>query len=218
MMNELLPSCAVAAERWNDEEAAFLFPEERAQHASAIEGRVREFASGRSCAREALGKLGFPPCPILRGSRGEPLWPHGVIGSITHCAGYRAAAVAMQTQLTAIGIDAEIHDSLPEGIAKRTGIAQETAGLFHESDQVHWDTVLFSAKESVYKAWFPLTQRWLDFEDVAITVDAPEGSFRVRPLVSLPSDLDEVIRQFSGHFLVRNGIVMTSVVLPRREE
>ena len=215
MMEELLPPCAAVAERRNDDEPALLFAEEQTQVARAVASRVREFATGRSCARRALEKLGFAPCPILRGPKGEPVWPAGVIGSITHCAGYRAAAVARQEQLAAIGIDAEFHAPLPAGVADIVCDAEETAWLKQVSGGVHWDRVLFSAKESVYKAWFPMTQRWLDFTDVAITVDPAEGEFRVRPVVSLQGEFDRALRQFQGRFLVRDGIVMTTVVLSR---
>jgi len=215
MMEELLPSGVVVVERCGDDDSAFLLPEERALIAKAVEKRAREFTTARSCARQALGELGFPPVPILRGSKGEPLWPPGVVGSITHCTGYRAAAVAMQVRLSAIGIDAEIHEPLPPEVVNSICVAEETAWLHQASDQLHWDRILFSAKESVYKAWFPITRRWLGFEDVAIKVDAAESSFRVRPLVSLPVDCDEALRQFAGRFLVRNGLVITAVVLPR---
>jgi 4'-phosphopantetheinyl transferase EntD len=215
MMEELLPPGVVVAEHWDDDESAFLLPEERAQVAKAVEKRVREFTTARNCARQALGKLGFTPVPILCGSKGEPLWPLGVVGSITHCAGYRAAAVAMQADLAAIGIDAEIHEPLPPEVVSSICVVEETAWLREASEQLHWDRILFSAKESVYKAWFPLTHRWLGFEEVAITVDAAEGAFRVRPLVSLPRDFDQALRHFAGRFLVLNGLVITAVVLPR---
>lgn len=215
MMEELLPLGAVVVERRNDNESTPLFPEERRLVAKAIESRVSEFTTGRSCARQALSELGFPPVPILRGNKGEPLWPHGAVGSITHCIGYRAAAVAMETRLTAIGIDAEIHAAVPAEVAQSFCVADETAWLRRATGLIHWDRVLFSAKESVYKAWFPLTQRWLGFEDVAVSIETSESRFYVRSLVSLPSELDQVLRRLAGRFLVRDGLVITSVVLPR---
>jgi 4'-phosphopantetheinyl transferase EntD len=128
MMEELLPSGVVVAERWDDDESAFLFPEERAQIVKAVDKRVREFTTARTCARHALGKLGFPPDPILRGSKGEPLWPSCVVGSITHCTGYRAAAVAMQVHLSAIGIDAEIHEPLPHEVVNSICVQRRRLG------------------------------------------------------------------------------------------
>jgi 4'-phosphopantetheinyl transferase EntD len=117
-----------------------------------------------------------------------------VVGSITLCAGYRAAAVAMQVHVSAIGIDPEIREPLPPEIVNDICIAEEIAWLRQASNQFHWDRVLFSAKESVYKPWFPLTQRWLGFEEVAITDEAAKGAFRARPLISLPRDFDQILR------------------------
>ena len=76
----------------------------------------------RTCARIALGRLGLPPAPLLSGPKREPLWPDGVVGSITHCDGYRAVAVARADQLASIGIDAEPHAELPAGILARIAL------------------------------------------------------------------------------------------------
>ena len=213
MMEELLPANAVSVEAWNDDQAAVLYPEERTLLGNAIESRLQEFATTRSLARQALGRLGHPPEPIGRGSAGEPLWPSGIVGSITHCAGYRAAAIARRTHLRSLGIDAEIDDALPPEVVESILVGEEIAWVENAPDQRHWDRVLFSAKESVYKAWFPLTHCWLDFSQVAIAINAPAGAFRVQPLGSLPEDSGQVLRQLSGRFLFRNRIILTAVFL-----
>ena len=214
-MEELLPLGVSVFECRADDESTFLFPEERPLVGRAVESRIREFTIARSCARQALGKLGFPPVPILRGPKGEPLWPAGIVGSITHCKGYRAAAVAMQSNISAIGIDAEIDDALPPEVLKSICVEEEIAWLSQEHDRLRWDRIIFSAKESVYKAWFPFTRRWLGFEEVAITIEAAGNSFSAQPLVNLPSELDQALRRFAGRFVVRDGLVLTAVVLPR---
>ena len=60
----------------------------------AVDTHRRKPATGRLCARTALAKLGASSVPIPSGRRGAPDWPSGVVGSITHCAGYRAATAA----------------------------------------------------------------------------------------------------------------------------
>lgn len=217
MMDELLPSGVVSVESWGDDDAAYLFPAERAQVARAIESRTREFATARACARQALDKLASPPVAILCGSRGEPIWPPGVAGSITHCSGYRAAAVTLQTKALAIGIDAEVHDQLPPGVLQSVCVPEEIAWLSKTSHGVHWDRVIFSAKESVYKAWFPLTKLWLDFEQVVVMIEADEGTFHVRPLDSVPEELAPLLKRLLGRFMVRNGIVLTAAICPTGE-
>ncbi|HEY6480768.1 MAG TPA: 4'-phosphopantetheinyl transferase, partial [Streptosporangiaceae bacterium] len=113
MIEEILPPSVAAAEEFGDRPDAVLFPEEEAVIGRAIEKRRREFTTARACARAALARLGQPPVAILPGERGAPGWPPGIVGSITHCAGYRAAAVARVSQVLAIGLDAEPDLPLP---------------------------------------------------------------------------------------------------------
>jgi 4'-phosphopantetheinyl transferase EntD len=171
---------AATAESYPEAIEAGLFPEEREHVANAVAKRRVEFAAVRRCARRALQELGYPPVPILPGEQREPRWPEGVVGSMTHCAGYCAAAVARGGEVSALGIDAEVHAPLPEGVLDLISLESERALLAELTDRVpgavHWDRVLFSAKESVYKAWFPLTRRWLGFEQADIEL-RPDGTF-----------------------------------------
>jgi 4'-phosphopantetheinyl transferase EntD len=214
MMGDLLPSNVVSVERWDDDPCACLLPEEAVQFDRAIESRTREFATARSCARLALSRLGLPAAPLLSGPKREPLWPPGVVGSITHCRGYRAVAVAMQSGLLALGIDAEVHEELPAEVLERVCVEQEIAWLPKAPGGVHWDRVLFSAKESVYKAWFPLTQRWLGFEDVAVTFGPNDGTFHACLLIAPPEIDGQTVKGFTGRFLIRKGLVLTATVVP----
>jgi 4'-phosphopantetheinyl transferase EntD len=180
-----------------------------------VDSRRLEFTTARACARRALQALGLTPTPILRGHHREPLWPPGVVGSITHCAGYRAAAAALNSHMLCIGIDAEVHESLPAGVMQRVSLPQERAWLAMAPPEVCWDRVLFSAKESIYKAWFPLTQRPLGFEDASVCFQPLAGTFRVELRTELPIDLAHALEAFSGRFLVRNGLVLTAIALPQ---
>jgi 4'-phosphopantetheinyl transferase EntD len=214
MIEELLPTCVAAVERFDDMDSDASFPEEFAALGVAVESREREFATTRACARLALGKLGLLPAPILQGANREPLWPQGVVGSMTHCKGYRAAAVALQSNISSVGIDADNHDSLPEGVLKSICLPEEIAWIRSAPPQIHWDRVLFSAKESIYKAWFPLTQRWLGFEDVAVTIKPANCTFRVQPAVAMSREREQILTALRGRFLVRSGLVITAVTLP----
>jgi 4'-phosphopantetheinyl transferase EntD len=90
----ILPAVVVAEEAFVDPDGVALFPEEELVVAGAVVKRRTEFATARHCARAALSRLGVAPTPILPGERGAPQWPAGIVGSMTHCAGYRAAALA----------------------------------------------------------------------------------------------------------------------------
>jgi 4'-phosphopantetheinyl transferase EntD len=217
VITDLLPSPIAAVDRFDDPEGVELFPEELELLAKSVEKRRKEFTTGRFCARTALGQLGFPPVPVLPGPKREPVWPDGVVGSITHCTGYRAAAVARTTDFRSIGIDAEPNAPTPKGVLEAIAVPTELArmdGLREAGDKVSWDRLLFSAKESVYKAWFPLTRLWLGFEDADVTIDPDAGTFSARILIEAPIVDGEPLTGFTGRWLARDGFVITSIAVP----
>jgi 4'-phosphopantetheinyl transferase EntD len=219
VIEEILPSGVVAVEAREDEPTAKLFPEEELAVGRAVEKRRREFTTARACARSALERLGFAVVAIPTGTRGEPIWPAGVVGSITHCDRYRACAVARAAELASIGIDAEPNAALPRGLLGDIARPEELprlGRLAQERPDVHWDRLLFSAKESVYKAWFPLAKRWLGFDDATIAFDPVAGTFTARLLVSSPQLDDGPLRGFRGRWLVRDGIIATGIAVTRR--
>jgi 4'-phosphopantetheinyl transferase EntD len=223
VIGELLPQTVVTVEAYGDEGAdAPLFPEEAALVARAVAKRRREFAAVRSCARRAMEKLGVPPQPVLPGERGAPRWPAGLAGSMTHCDGYCAAALVRAADLASLGIDAETHGPLPEGVLSAVALPSEAERLRHLAAQrsdVHWDRLLFSAKEAVYKAWFPLTGKWLDFTEAEIDLsaasgDRPRGTFRATLLVPGPRLGDRRLGYFDGQWTTDRGLVATAVAVP----
>jgi enterobactin synthetase component D / holo-[acyl-carrier protein] synthase len=219
VIDEILPAAVATAEARADAADAALLGGEEAVVARAVEKRRREFATGRACARRALERLGLPPAPIPSGERGEPLWPAEVVGSITHCDGYRAAAVARTAEMLALGIDAEPNQPLPDGLAGDIARAEELprlAELAAAQPSVHWDRLLFCAKESVYKAWFPLAQRWLGFEDAVLSID-PRGAFSARLLVPGPFVEGIRIEGFEGRWLAREGLIITAIAVLAQE-
>jgi 4'-phosphopantetheinyl transferase EntD len=131
LIARVLPSAAVAAESSGQlpEPGRALFAAEERAVGTAGSRRRAEFTAGRLCARMALARLGIPAAPILPGPAGEPRWPAGVVGSITHCPGYRACAVAWAADLAAIGIDAEPDQDLPGDLAEVVATPAELAWI-----------------------------------------------------------------------------------------
>ena len=210
-----MPPGVVVRETREDLEAA-LHPAEEALVARAVEKRRREFVTGRACAREALARLGAPPGPILQGPKGEPLWPQGVVGSITHCDGYRACAAADAERLRTLGVDAEPDLPLPERLLGDIALPQERGPLrelARERPGVSWDRLLFCIKESIYKAWFPLAGRWLGFEDAAVAIDPEEGRFSARLLVPGPVVAGRELSGFEGSWLAADGLLIAAIAL-----
>ncbi|GAA2612250.1 4'-phosphopantetheinyl transferase family protein [Streptomyces tubercidicus] len=216
MIDKLLPAPIRTAEAFEDAPLSEMFPEELAQVANAVPKRQREFGTVRGCARRALAELGFPPAPLLPGPNREPQWPAGVVGAMTHCAGYRAVAVARAAEVRTIGLDAE--PNLPvndPGVVDLVTLPEERTQLRRLAalqPEVCWDRLVFSAKESVYKAWFPLTRRWLDFEEALLTLDPTNATFTAQLLVPGPVVDGRELTEFSGKWLVGSGFVVTAVV------
>ncbi|WP_225101420.1 4'-phosphopantetheinyl transferase [Streptomyces sp. CoH27] len=217
LMASLLPPRVAASEAFGhgDEEWwGALLPAEARLMAGAGAKRRRDFAGVRVCARRALRVLGFGPVPVLPGPRGEPRWPAGVVGSMTHCAGYRAAVVARpETGLAGLGIDAEPHAPLSPDVLEMVASPAERAHVAMLADgwpRVHWGRVLFCVKEAVFKAWYPLAHTELGFleAEVAFQVNGDGSSGGVTAEVRRPGPFTVV----SGHWRVADGVIATAVV------
>ncbi len=163
--------------------------------------RQREHATVRACARSALAQLGQRPTPILNDADGVPIWPAGVVGSLTHCRGYRAALVALGTDVVSVGVDAEPHEPLSPEV---DGVVLRRDDMFDLPAGWHAGRIAFCAKEAAYKAWFPGTRQWLEFTDVVTHVRA-DGTFTARA-GGLPP--------LRGRWAVRRGYVVAAGLIP----
>ena len=237
LIGALLPSAVAAAESTGSPASnpTELFPAEEAALRTAGPGRRAEFAAGRSCARAALAMLGVAAGPILVGPAGQPLWPAGVTGSITHCVGYQACAVARTTDLAAIGIDAEPDAALPAGLIERIATGPERAWISrHVSTAalpsaalpaaawapaapppaarhgVCWDRLLFSAKEATCKLWYPLTGHWPGFRGVTVML-ATTGTFTARLSPLGPAGGDGRVTRMTGRWRASDGLIVTAI-------
>ena len=219
LIGRIVPDGVAAAELFEDPPGLRPHPQEEPLVARAVEKLRRELAGDSHCSRQAMRTLGVDPAPVLRGEMGDPVWPRGVVGSLTHCDGYRGAVLGYSLQIRSLGIDAEPHDVLPDGVLPAVSLEPEREWLASAGDDLHWDRLLFCAKEATYKAWFPLTKRWLGFEDAHITFerdttsDVVTGTFHSRLLV--PGDtLDgQPLTGFDGRWLIADGLVLTAITV-----
>lgn len=180
--------------------AAPAFHEERLAIRHAVLRRQREFAAGRDCARVALRMLGVPPVAIGVGSHREPLWPGGVRGSISHCRRVAAAVVTRSDRYEGVGIDVEEISEVDCHTASSVLTPVEMAKLSVLGDA--WPAVGFSAKESVYKAWFAATGDRLRFDDAVLHVSGGRVSARLRGSVWMPVQT-----------VVHDGLVFTATTV-----
>ena len=145
--------------------------------------------------------------PPVRGAR----WPEGVVGSLTHCEGFCAAAVAWGREVRSVGIDAERDEPLSERAAERITTAEERERLraLPALPSGDWAKLVFSAKEAFYKAYFPLARSFLGFRDVALHFDPQERSFEARLL----RDDKPGPRRARGRYALAPPHVLTAVAL-----
>lgn len=187
-----------------------LWPIEAEAVASAVEVRRREFAIGRGCARQAMAGLGRPPEAIPVGSDREPVWPDGLIGSITHTRRLAGAAVAPSGGGRSFGIDFEVAGRVDQSLVGQLLTARERDRYAAAPDATA-PTVIFSAKEAIYKATFPLTRCWLGFEDVEVTLDL-DGGLLIADVLSTVDHPMAGNRLYGFHRSML-GHVLTAVVL-----
>lgn len=222
----LFPDGVVAAEMQAPGDASLLAPEEAAVVANAVPKRVGEFAAGRLCARRALAELGIVDIPVGAAPDRQPIWPEGIVGSITHTDGLCAAVVAERKLMRGIGIDAEPAGSVKAELWRRILIRTELDWL--ASLEVHERaaaaTLIFSAKEAAYKCQYPATGERLSFSDLSVTVSdwgAERGALRVTPTraialgrLTTPEIESAACCELPGAYRRNDGFVSAGIFLP----
>lgn len=148
-------------------------PPERDALGVMSEARRAEFATARACAHAAMAVLGVDG-PVGRGAAGEPQWPHGVRGSISHTRGFCLAVVT--TERHSIGIDVEEIHRVSDAVERRVLVDAERRclGDLDESDRRRRIATIFAAKEAFYKAHYALDPRYLGFDAVTVSVEGAE--------------------------------------------
>lgn len=135
---------------------------------TAINKRKAEYLAGRWCGREALQMIGHHGIPGINSDR-SPAWPDGTLGSITHSHGVAEVMVADAEKWLTVGLDTESWVS-PERAARleRELLTEEelkTLAGMSPLQRANRLTLIFSAKESLFKALYPLTGKRFYFHD-----------------------------------------------------
>ncbi len=200
--------------------SAQVYEEERRAVERAVDKRRYEYWSARHLARLALGALGVDAGPLLSAPDRSPIWPQGVIGSITHTTGWCGVAVARQSaRRRGLGIDAERCGKMSWGVAERVLTARELARLPAAPHELDWATLLFSAKEAVYKCIYPSVRRFVGFLEVELELDVIRRAFRVVALdEALAASEFWSAHQIEGRWMRAGDLWLTAVTaLPRHE-
>ena len=203
-----------------------LYPQELALIEKAVAKRQSEFATGRWCVRQCFEKLGIAPEPILKGPNGEPLWPQGVVGSISHTKDYACAAVSKTHQ--SVGIDVQfIDDKLNPEIWRMVLTDEEKVNLEAATSTISTAAtapdldndlksrlLIFSAKESFYKCVFPITKKFISFKQVSVEILPQPNQLSVKLNVDLNEDF-KTGRTFIGEYHFSEKHILTYLSLPQ---
>lgn len=200
-----------------DYEGQMAYPEEMSMIKRARKRRKVEFVAGRLTVKEILSRFGVEKYPILAGHYREPIWPSGIVGSISHCAQYCFVAAAKKDHYISIGVDVEPNEPLHESLEHIICTVKEKRWVFEQNlnlkkavHDVYWRRMIFSAKESVYKCVFPLIFKHLDFHEVMIGISEDRKNFIVQPISDhLDYQVVQLLAKIKGFFEIANGHIYT---------
>jgi len=184
-----------------------LFPGEERLLGRPTAKRLAEFASTRALAREALAALGLPAQPIAKGKRGEPLFPAGVVGSLTHTEGYRGCALAFASRFRALGLDAEPNREPPARLEGRIASPAERRILARLPVGPAYLRLLFCAKEALFKAASTLGAPLGSPLEVGVELEGGPRAGRFRPLGGGP------LAQASCRWQLAGGVLICAVAV-----
>lgn len=185
------------------------------------EARILDFCAGRACARLALAQYGVHGFDLLAAEDRQPLWPKGLVGSITHTEGFAAAVVAEQRLVAGLGIDVErlgaVHSDLWPPIC--TAAELERLRALAPPQQPLAAALTFVAKEAFFKCQYPLAAERFGFEEVELersTGSPAGGDFHLRVLRA--SRLDrflppEARRGIAGRYLRRGPYLIGALAV-----
>ena len=151
---------------------------EQALVARAVPKRQREFSTGRQLARLAMSHLDMPGDVIGRDSQRRPIWPEGVVGSITHAGDIVVAGVARSDSVEGFGIDLEEVDRVSQKLHSKLLTVNEIELSRHSDDRL--PALIFSAKEAGYKATNPIVGKFIGFHEAEVDVDWAQKQFVIR--------------------------------------
>ena len=161
-------SCKIASALNED----VLLPEEASATTNFSQKRLAEFKLGRACVHEIFASLGFADVPLRVGESRQPLWPEGLVGSISHTGDIAICAIASKQDIAGIGIDIEAIESEAFDLLTMVASPAELERMHAPRASCNYlAKLLFSAKESVFKCQFTVTGKWRDFKDVNLELD-----------------------------------------------
>lgn len=171
--------------------------------------RKESFLAGRYCAKSALKKLGLEVSTIEHDEEGRPCWPAGFCGSISHSKG-TAIAVISNTHIS-VGLDIEkIIEKERLDRIQRIFITTQEVELFSKDPEFN-GSLIFSAKEALFKLINPLCHEFFGFSD-AHMIEISSENFKIE-LHSQKNKVAPFNKIYSGkHWMIDNQVVTLLVI------
>lgn len=178
---------------------------------NAVVKRRREFAAGRAAAHRAMVQAGHRPVAIPVAKNRAPIWPEGLVGSISHTQSCAMAVVANAGTIRGLGIDVEEDKPLADDLWPAICTSPEQDWLRAQNNPGQMAKLIFSAKEAAYKCQFTLSARYYGFDGMELTVDVARGAFSARFCADQPPfSCGEFIH---GRFAIGAGVIVTAAEL-----
>lgn len=162
-----VPGISIEHRVITDGDELALLPDEFGAFATSVIKVQRASGAARIVARELLLKFGQPQHAIPKSTGGMPVWPEGIVGSLAHDLKVAVAAMAMQRDFMSVGVDVEPAEPLDPDLLHLVATVNERRNI---QDDPCGGRVLFSVKEAVYKAVYPLDRVFLDHHDVEVNL------------------------------------------------
>jgi enterobactin synthetase component D len=214
-LNHLFPHKTIIVKASREMWITPLCPEEEILIEGAVEKRQKEFRAGRHAAHKALEQLQAPWRPLLRGDMRQPIWPTGYLGSITHCHDACVAVCAKKGDMFGLGVDVEPLKPLPKGVNQYIHTPEDEEVMTQNNHLP--ERLIFSAKESLYKCYYPLIGQFMGFQAVSLDINPNEQCFHFTPTedctIPFPKELT-----FHGRYLMDENHLYTGCFLTSNHE
>lgn len=187
------------------------YPEELQAVQGAVPKRRREFAAGRMAARKAMAELGAPAMAIPVGQDRAPIWPAPLVGSITHCDCACLAAIAWAGDVHMLGLDIEEFTPLAKDLLETVCTPSEQNWLSRQENPLLDAKLVFSVKECVYKAQYPLSNQLFDFQTLEMSFTNSRDRFSAQFTQSVAPFAQG--DQISGKIAQGHGLIVSAVTV-----
>lgn len=210
---DLLPTTVAVAEMDPRMDCIGLHPDEAPAMITMAPARRREYTAGRIAAHEAMGQVSTTQEPVIRGQDRSPIWPAGIVGSISHSKKHSIAAVASADDVQSLGVVLEPDVELEPYMYREVCSPEEMKWLEQQpfDRRGNLAKLIFCAKGCTYKCQLPLTRRLLWYNSLQIQIDQSTTSFSATFSQSAGTFCSG--DRLTGRFFVGQGVILTTLII-----